>query len=476
MASQQPRSFWLNEALRSESDVVVERLDNNIRADVCIVGGGYTGLWTALQIKLAEPALEVVIVERDLCASGASGRNGGFLTSWWAKYLTLTKICGHEEGLRMARACDAALDAIVQFCESEQIDADIRRDGWLWAATNEVQVGAWSETMDALAGAGATPFVEWTPQQVADRAGSDVHLAGIFDASAATLQPAKLGRGLRRTALARGVRIFEQTPMTELVRGVPAIVKTPHGQITADRVVLAMNAWGARFAEIRQSIVVVSGDIVMTPPIGEQLERLGWRDGLGISDGRALVHYYRTTADGRVAFGKGGMCGEFCYGGNIGAEVEGHSTMAGAIEHAFHHTYPMLADVATDTSWRGPIDRTHSGLPQFWTLGKPANVFYAVGFSGNGVGPCYVAGRILASLVLEQQDEWSATPLVRPPTRDFPREPARYIGSRLLRKALIAADDAQDSGRVPPLMSRLLARFAPAGVSPFKVEKKSASS
>ena len=471
MTTEHPRSYWLQEALADEqADVSPLRADTT--CDVCIVGGGYTGLWTALQLKEAEPALDVVLIERDLCASGASGRNGGFLVSWWAKFMTLEKICGAAEGLRLARACDAALGDIATFCTDHNIDAQLRRDGWLWAATSAAQVGAWSDTVAALARHDEHPFVDWSPEEVAARSGSSTHIAGIFDRSAGSLQPALLGRGLRRVALERGVRIFEHTPLTALDLGVPAVVHTPHGLVRAERVVIAMNAWAARWAEIRKSIAVVSGDIVMTPPIAEQLERIGWNDGLGISDGRALVHYYRTTSDGRIAFGKGGMCGEFCYGGNIGHEVEGASPMAASVQAAFQRTYPALADVEMATSWRGPVDRSHSGLPIFWHLGRAKNVFYGVGFSGNGVGPCHVAGRILASLALGRQDEWSGCGLVRAPTRDYPPEPFRYFGSKLLRRALLAGDKAEDEGRAPPLSARLMARFAPAGVSPFKVEVK----
>lgn len=469
-----PRSYWLDQALAAEGGLGVEPLRENLRVDVCIVGGGFTGLWTALQLKVLEPALDVVLIERDLCASGASGRNGGFLSSWWAKFLTLEKICGSEEALRLARAADAAIDDILDFCSTEGIDIQARRDGWLWTATSDAQHGAWQDTMDALARHGEAPLELWTPEQVAARSGSERHRSGVFEAGPASLQPAMLGRGLRRVALARGVRIFERTPMQDIGFGVPAVIGTPHGHITADRVVVAMNAWGARFAQIRQSIAVVSGDIVMTPPIGEQLERIGWNDGLGVSDGRALVHYYRTTPDGRVVFGKGGMSGEFCYGGKIGAEVEGASAIAAEVTRAFHWTYPALADVETSTSWRGPVDRSQSGLPLFWHLGPHGNVHYAVGFSGNGVGPCHVAGRILASLTLGRDDAWSSTPLVRSPTRDFPPEPFRYVGSRLLRRALYEADKAEDEGRPVPRMARFMARFAPAGVSPFKTDDPAA--
>lgn len=464
-----PRSFWLEEALAREP-ATPEPLVRDTRCDVCIVGGGYTGLWTALRLKEAEPALDVLLIERDLCGSGASGRNGGFLSTWWSKFLSLEKLAGSAEALRLARAAQASFHEVQAFCAAEGIACDIRADGWLWTATNAQQVGAWQDTMDALARQGEAPLKPWTPDEVAARSGSPVHRAGVFERHAATLQPALLGRGLRRVALARGVRIHELTPLEKLVPGAPATLRTPRASIRAERVVLAMNAWAARWAEIRQAIVVVSGDIVMTPPMSAELASLGWRDGLGLSDGRALVHYYRTTPDGRIAFGKGGMSGEFCWGGRIGAEVEGRSSIEPVLLAGLQRTFPALGTVTAACSWRGPVDRSDSGLPFFWRLDGAPNVCYGVGFSGNGVGPCHLAGRILASLALEREDEWSGAALVRPPRRDFPPEPLRFIGSHLLRRALLAADDAADGERPAPLGARLLARFAPAGVSPFKVE------
>ena len=473
MTTNEGRSYWLQEALSKNENFPVEKLNSEIRADVCIVGGGFSGLWTAIHLKKLNPSLDIVLVERDLCGSGASGRNGGFLVSWWAKFLTLKKICGEEDALHWARASDQAISEILQFCETEKIDVQARRDGWLWAATSKAQVGSWHDTVEALEKVGENPFSVWSAEEVASRSGSSVHLAGIFDPSPASLQPAMLALGMRRKVQADGVRIFEHSPMKDIHFGTTPMVETTGGRVIADKVVLAMNAWSACFAEIRKAIAVVSGDIVMTPPIGEQLESIGWTDGLGISHGRALVHYYRTTLDGRIVFGKGGMGGQFCYGGNIGAEVEGQSKIAKLVTQCFRTTYPVLADIETVSSWRGPIDRSESGLPLFWHLGPNRNVNYAVGFSGNGVGPSYLAGRVLASMSLDYNDEWSNCPLVRPPTRDFPPEPFRYVGSKLLRHALIKADKADDTDKPTPWFSRMMARFAPAGVSPFKVNKSS---
>ena len=464
------RSHWLGEAL-GDGDAPPAPLDGDTRADVCIVGGGFTGLWTALRLKELEPSLDVVLIEKDLCGAGASGRNGGFVLSWWAKFQTLEKICGGEEAVRLAKASAAAVGAIGRFCTDHGIDAHYRGDGWLWAATSERQRGSWEGTLDAIGKYQIGPFERWDDARVAARAGSPTHCAGVFEPTAASVQPALLARGLRRVALARGVRIHERTALRHLRRNGKPRVETAGGAIRADRIILALNAWGIRFAAIRRAIVVVASDIVATAPARARLAAIGWGDGMAISDSRMLVHYYRTTTDGRVVFGKGGMNGLLPFGGRVGAVFDGPSRIAGEVERWFRRTYPALDDVPIESSWTGPIDRSKAGLPFFGPIDDRGDVLTGVGYSGNGVGPCHTGGRILASLALERRDEWSECGLVRPLTRDFPREPIRYVGGQLVRRAVARKDAAADRGGASGPITEFLASQAPAGLSPFKGQK-----
>ena len=434
---------------------------------MCVVGGGYTGLWTALRLKELEPAIDVALVEADVCGGGASGRNGGFVLSWWPKFHTLRKLCGTDEALRLARASADGVGDIGKFCADNGIDAHYHLDGYLWAATNRAQVGAWRPVMDELDRLGVHPFVELPPDEAAHRSGSPVHLGGAVEATGAIVQPALLARGLRRVALERGVRIFERSEMTGLERRPRAlpVVRISGGSVTAHCVVVAMNAWAARFAEVRRRIVVVGSDIVATEPIADRLSEIGWTDGLSISDSRLLVHYYRTTDDGRIAFGKGG--GALCLGRWVGPRFEGESRRREPVEGAFRRTYPMLKDARLTSSWTGPIDRTRTGLPFFWRLGSRPDVLVGVGYSGNGVGPSYLGGRILASLALGRDDEWAGSGLVRPPAGRFPPEPFRFIGGHVVRDAIARKEQAEDEGRRPDRLTKALVRLAPAGLVPL---------
>ncbi len=177
------RSLWLEEALPQAQDA--PRLEGDERADICIVGGGFTGLWTAIRLEEHDPALDVVLVEADVCGGGASGRNGGFVLTWWAKFGTLKKVCGGDEAVRLARASAQAVDGIGAFCAENGIDAHYRRDGWLWAATSEAQLGAWEETLATIAPYGEDPFEPLGPGEAARRAGELTHLGGVFEPTAA---------------------------------------------------------------------------------------------------------------------------------------------------------------------------------------------------------------------------------------------------------------------------------------------------
>lgn len=461
------RSHWLGEALKDD-DAQAPPLEGDARVDVCIVGGGYTGLWTAIRLKEQDPSLDVMVIEKDYCGAGASGRNGGFVLSWWAKLLSLKKICGEEEAIRLAQASADNVAEIGEFCQINNIDSHFRRDGWLWAATAPSQVGVWRETIETANRYQLHPLQEVSPAEAARRAGSGRHLAGAFEPTAASVQPALLARGLRRVAVEKGVRIHERTPMTKLNRGSPPSLRTPRGRIHAKKVVLAMNAWGIRFAELRRGIVVVSSDIVATEPMPEKLAEIGFSNGMAISDGRMMVHYYRTTLDGRIVFGKGGMNGILPFGGHVGEMFDGPSRLGRGVADWLRWTYPNLGEVKIQSSWMGPIDRSKSGLPAFGRLSGHPDILYGIGYSGNGVGPSAMGGRILASLALEKKDEWSQCGLVRPFGRDFPPEPIRYFGGQLVRRAVAAKDKADDAGRAAGPLTNYLAGLAPAGLSPLK--------
>jgi putative aminophosphonate oxidoreductase len=459
------RSFWLQQAL-ADDDTAITPLTGDLRVDICIVGGGYTGLWTALRLKEHEPSLDIAIIEADICGGGASGRNGGFCMTWMSKAATMLKICGAQDGVRLLRESDKAVSAIGQFCADHGIDSHFRHDGWLWTAGNAVQVGAWSETLEQLDKLGIDAYDELDADEVARRTGSEAHFGAVFERNNATLQPALLARGLRRVVAEQGVAIYEQTKMTRLVRKTAPQVKTNRGTVSATRVVLALNAWAHELPEFRRTIIPIGPSAFATEPAPKRLAEIGLTDGVAISDSHMLVNYYRTTRDGRLVWGKGG--GPIPFAGRVGTRYDGPAPRPDIAWSELVRYYPSLSDLKIATTWSGPATRTDTGLPSFGRLPRAPAILYGHGYTGNGVGPSYLGGRILASLALDLDDEWANSPLVRMPHAFMPPEPVRFFGGQIVRAAAHAKDRAEDAGRKPSRLVNKLAALAPAGLAPMQ--------
>jgi len=262
------------------------------------------------------------------------------------------------------------------------------------------------------------------------------------------------------------VRIFERSPVRRLERSRPPRVHAATGVLTAERVVLATGAWAARTRELRRTVAVIASDVVATAPASELLAASGWTDGLCISDSRMLVNYYRTTLDGRIVFGKGG--GALAFAGRVGSAFDGPSPRAAEVEESLRAIYPTFAGVPVVASWTGPIDRSLTGLPFFGRLGGRQDLVYGLGYSGNGVGPCLLGGRILASLALGSDDEWASAAPASGAAGLFPPEPARHLGGRLVRAAVARKERDEDGGRPPGRLVAAVAGLAPAGLVPTK--------
>jgi glycine/D-amino acid oxidase-like deaminating enzyme len=268
--------------------------------------------------------------------------------------------------------------------------------------------------------------------------------------------------------------IFENTPMTRLVRSPKPAVKTPGGKISAEKIVLAMNAWSTQLPELRRGIFVITSDDAISAPVGDDIDLLGWRNGPIITNSNTFVSGYRTTRDGRVVAGVTG--GAIPYGRLARQRFDGPSPRIGDIGGAFSLGFGADARIPFVQSWRGPIDRTRTGLPAFGRLGGHPDILFGYGFSGNGIVGCRLGSRILRSLVLEWDDEWSRCGLVRRAVPWMPPEPFRFIGAHLVRGAIRQQDrfDHEDRNQGP--IARALAGLAPGGIVTTKMSKKTTGS
>jgi glycine/D-amino acid oxidase-like deaminating enzyme len=276
----------------------------------------------------------------------------------------------------------------------------------------------------------------------------------------ATVQPALLARGLRRVALERGVVIHEQSRVRPRLKRdgsrTSLLVDAAGGphRLTAGQVVLAVNAWGAGWRPFHRSILAWGSYMVRTEPIFEErLAGLGWAGGESIYTARFNVEYFHVTRDGRIAIGSGG--GVPGYDGRIGPSFTDDLGSARRAATAFRFLFPQLADVRLTDAWGGPIDVSGDHLPRFGTL-PGGGAHYALGYSGNGVAPSHLAGRVLAALVLGSDEPITRLCLVGPPTRRLPPEPFRYLGARVIRRAVMSREAREMQGRRAPWWLRQL--------------------
>ncbi|MEP3247522.1 MAG: FAD-dependent oxidoreductase [Sneathiella sp.] len=463
--------FWFSEALEKENPAPPLSLDKDLSTDVCIVGGGYTGLWTAIQLKLQQADLDIVLIEKDLCGSGASGRNGGCMLTWAGKYLTLRELYGTEEANRLVSASENALIHIRDFCKSHDIEADVRLDGVLNTATNSAQLGALDPAIQALEEQDLNHWERWPKEDVQKASGSSEHLEGFFSSAGGSLQPGILVRGLRRVAKQLGVQIYEKTPFIGLEETTPVCVNTPGGKITAKKVVLALNAWMPTcFPAFRNTIMLVSSDMAITEPVPDILNDCGFKDGKAVIDSRAFVHYYRRTSEGRLMMGKGGNL--ISYGNRVSRKFDEASQYFLQLRGAITRFFPALSGQQIETTWTGPSDRSATGLPFFGMLNGNKNILYGFGYSGNGVGQCYVGGQFLSAMALEQDNEWTQSLMAKGPLRRFPPEPFRWFGAIVVKNAIQRKERMEDRGLPSWWIDRQLAKVAAVTAGRWKPGRK----
>ena len=449
-------SWWLEQALAAEGNPSpAPALSADATADVAIVGGGYTGLWTALALRERAPELRVTLLEAEICGDGPSGRNGGFVHGYWAVLASLLPLLGEEEALELAHAGERIVPGIRAWAESRGEDVWLREAGMLEVSAAPAQDSAVEQAVDAAARVSREDqAVSLTPEEVARRISSPVFRGGVFFPDGATVHPGLLVRALRRAALDAGVTLHEGTPVTAVRAGSPNELVTPGGILRAPDVVLATNAALTGWEPASRNLTNFGSYVVLTEPAPERLAEIGWTGGEAVVDGRMFLHYFRTTEDGRVLMGSG--TGPIGFGGRIDDRFSVDRPTAARAEAGLRRLLPGLRDVRVERAWGGPIDVSADHLPFFRT--KPGTrIHYGAGYSGNGVGPSWLGGQILASLVVGADDEWTRLPLA---SRDVPRlppEPFRRVGGGLVRWAIMACEAAEEEGHRPPVAARAVA-------------------
>src|SRR4051794_8569338 len=432
--------WWLQEAGLPEPRPA---LDGDVDADVVIVGGGYTGMWAAWFVSELEPEATVVVLEADRCGMGPSGRNGGFANSMWPSLASLRERFGVQAALDIARASEAEVEEIGAWCQEQGVDAWYRRGGYLQVSTTPLHDDAWHAAWEACAALGEPEAcVPQSSPQVRKRCASPAFRSGAYYPAAATVQPARLALGLRNSLIERGVLVFEgsRARRLRLVDG-GALVETDAGRVRARSVVLAAGGRLAAHPPLRRRLTVTSSHMVITEPVPDVLDAIGWTGGECITDSRATIQYFRTTPDGRIAFGWGG--GRVVPGARLNGRAEVDAGVAAEVEGRLLRFFPRLAGRGVDHAWGGPIDVSPTHLPVVGSLDS-GRVHYAFGYTGNGVGPSHLLGRVLASLALDRRDAPTRLAIVDPAPVRVPPEPLRYVGGAIVRRALLRRERLEE--------------------------------
>jgi glycine/D-amino acid oxidase-like deaminating enzyme len=445
--------WWLAQAGPVEPQPSVE---GEVQADVVVVGGGFTGMWTATLLRGLAPDIEVVIVEGAICGEGPSGRNGGFVNELWFSLPAMVRRFGDERAHAVARASHEAVTEVGRWCESNGVDAWFRQGGYLEVSTTPLHDGRWDETVAACRRVGeADACRPLGADAVAARCASPIFRAGAYFPGAATVNPALLTRGLRDALINQGVRVFENSAVRTVREADGGVeVRTAGGTVRAPQAVLAAGYGAAGFSGLRHRLTLTSSHMLITEPVPDVLDELGWTGGECITDCRAMINYFRTTPDGRIAFGWGG--GHVILGSRIRRRAEVDPALAQQVAAHLVRFFPQLKGRRIEHAWGGPIDVSPTHIP---VVGSRAGgrMHYAFGYTGNGVGPSRLAARCLASLALDRRDEFARLAIVEPKPKRVPPEPFRYAGGEVIRAAILRKEEAEERGGRPGAITRAVA-------------------
>ncbi|TYB43661.1 NAD(P)/FAD-dependent oxidoreductase [Actinomadura chibensis] len=466
LADAEPVPFWLRDAARPPAGPA---LTGALKADLAVVGGGYSGLWTALRAKERDPSLDVAVLEAGRIGAAASGRNGGFCAA------SLTH--GLENGLArwpddmhaLERLGWDNLRAIAATLDRYGVDAEWEPTGEMSVATEEWQVPALAEAAEKAFEYGWEPVL-LGPDAVRAEVASPTYLAGLWDRDAvAMVHPAKLAWGLADACRSLGVRVYEDTRVTGLRSDARALHLTTAtrkgggGTVSARRVAVGTGAFPPLLKRVRHFVVPVYDYALVTEPLtADQRESIGWRHRQGVGDSANQFHYYRLTADDRILWG--GYDAVYHYGNGMRPELENRPATFATLAAHFLATFPQLEGVRFSHKWGGVVD-TCSRFCAFFGTAHDRRLAYAAGYTGLGVGATRFGADVMLDLLgvglaPGERTERTRLAMVRGRPVPFPPEPLRYGVIELTRRAIARADrDAGRRGRWLRLLDRLGAGF-----------------
>ncbi|WP_328301077.1 FAD-binding oxidoreductase [Streptomyces sp. NBC_00435] len=438
LSGAKPVSYWLDDPGKPAAEPA---LTGDEHCDLLVIGGGYSGLWTALLAKERDPARDVVLIEGHEAGWAASGRNGGFCAASLTHGLANGMARWPDELAKLEQLGAANLDAIEAAVARYGIDCDFERSGEIDVATEPHQVAELRELHAEAEKLGLAGGSQWLDEDaLRAEVDSPTFLGGIWDRDGvAMLNPAKLAWGLKRACLELGVRIYENTRGLDLAgSGAGMAVRTPYGRVFARRVALGTNIFPSLVKRVRPLTVPVYDYALMTKELTEeQLASIGWKNRQGLGDSANQFHYFRITPDRRILWG--GYDAVYPYGGKLDAEYDHRPETYLKLAEHFFTCFPQLEGVRFSHAWGGAID-TCSRFSAFFGTAHAGKVAYAAGFTGLGVGATRFGADVMLDLLAGERTERTELEMVRSKPMPFPPEPFAWTGITLTKWSLARAD------------------------------------
>jgi glycine/D-amino acid oxidase-like deaminating enzyme len=403
MADYRSKSWWL-ETLPATITPNPE-LQGRQTADVAIIGGGYTGLSAGYHLKRLNPGLDVRLLESEVCGYGASGRNGGFSMTLFGLTKGITKFRFDDRKARAAHIyMESAVDYLHEVITQNGIDCDYERSGYLLVGNSPAQVRRIEHDFRIMERWGLGGVERWDRSRLAAEFNTEAYQLGWFEPRCAILNPAKLARGLKSLAEEQGVCIHEQSPVVRFGRNGSGgfVVETQSGRIESEYLVLATNAYSVLFPELRRLQYPAFTHIVLSEPLSpQQYADIGWQRRMGIEDARDLIHYYRLTADQRIAMGGG----DVSIGYHTDLSKDLNAKTFGHLERHVVELFPQLKGLRFTHRWGGPVSVTLDMAPVIGYLGEDKKAIFAMGCIGHGVSMTTLNGRTIAELITGRATE-----------------------------------------------------------------------
>ena len=451
-------SYWLEDA--GEDLTPRPPLTASTEVDVAILGGGYSGLWTAFYLLRHQPSLKIAIIEKEIVGYGGSGRNGGWCSPRFPVSAgMLQKRYGAEAARAQLLAIQASVEEIRRVCDEQEIDARFRAGGTLTLARSAYQLDAIRASLNAYSRLGLGDRYQLLSSAQAERHihATKVHGA-LYTPDGASVHPGRLVRGLARAVERLGCLIYEQTTVATYSGGRDAHFTTASGEVRARKaIILAGEAYVTQLPKSRRAVLPVYSLISLTEPLThEQWESVGWQQGENVASARNNVVYLTRTGDGRILFGSRGA--PYAFASRMSDRQDRDPETIRLIQQSLFDWFPALTGIRFTHAWGGPVAMPSDWMPAV-RYNQESKIGFIGGYTGQGVSTSNLAGRLLAGLICGRPSGLEGLPVAQRTSPAWIPEPLRWLVVRYMQGALLRIDEATEAGRRPPIDAFLAERL-----------------